>query len=66
MTTSVKFNLSYNHFKMDLFTFIVDNYTTDNAKLTWTLLGCYLLFPQKCYYTCDYIIFNTQRYFTAS
>ena len=58
MTTSVRFCLSYDPFKLDFIAFKIDNCSTENAWLTWTSLWRYL-FPPKCYVMCGHTIFIT-------
>ena len=63
MTTSVRFCLSYDRFKLDFIVcfFKVDTISVENTTLSWTSLWRYMFAP-KCYVTCGHTIFMTWRY----
>ena len=56
--TSVRFCLSYDHFKLDFIVFKVDIISVENATLSRLSLWCYMYAP-KCYVTCGHTIFMT-------
>ena len=61
MTTSVRFCLSYDCFKLDFIVFKVDIISVENVMLSRTLLWLYMYAP-KCYVMCGHTIFMTWRY----
>ena len=61
MTTSVRFCLSYDRFKLDFIVYKVDIISIENATLSRTSLWRYMYAP-KCYVTCGLTIFMTWRY----
>ena len=61
MTTSVRFCLSYDHFKLNLIVFKVIIISTENATLSGMSLWWYIYAP-KCYVMCDITLFMTWRY----
>ena len=61
MTTSVRFCLPYDRFKLDFIVFKVDIISIENATLLWTSLWSYMYTP-KCYVTCGHMIFMTWCY----
>ena len=61
MTTSVRFCLSYDRFKLDFIVFKVDIISIEHATLSRTLLWRHTYAP-KCYVTCGHTICMTWRY----
>ena len=61
MTTSVRFYLSYNHFKLDFIVFKVDINSVENDTLSRMSLWRYMYAP-KCYVMCGHKIFMAWRY----
>ena len=61
MTTTVRFCLSYDRFKLNLIAFKVNIISIENPTLSRTTLWRYMYAP-KCYVTCGHTIFMTWRY----
>ena len=48
ITTSVRFCLSYDHFKLDIIAFKEDNILIENVTLSWTSLWRYIYAEKLC------------------